>query len=44
MENKIIINIQLTEDLKKEIEEAAKKVGLSISAYIRLAVSEKLNK
>lgn len=42
--NKKILNIQLTEELKKQIEDAAKKTGLSASGYIRLAVIEKINK
>jgi predicted HicB family RNase H-like nuclease len=40
----VIFNFALSEELKKQIEEAAKKLGLSIGAYMRLAVCEKLNK
>ena len=41
---KKIMTFKLEPELKVEIEKASKKIGVSSSAFIRMAIIEKLNK
>ena len=36
--------VKMTPELKKELREAAKKVGLSLSAFIRTTLIEKIRR
>lgn len=36
-----MLHIRIDEDIKKELEEEAKKIGLSLTAYIRMLLIER---
>jgi len=42
MSKSVILNIPFDENMKKELERRAKEKGLSMSAYVRLIVYEKI--
>lgn len=42
MDKKTVQNIRLTEDLKKQVDSYASSIGLSASAFFRMAVIEKM--
>jgi hypothetical protein len=39
--NKLMVHVYLSEEEKKKIEEEAKKLGISISAYIKVKLFSK---
>ena len=40
----IVITMKLSKELKKELEKTSKELGISKSAFIRMAIIEKMNR